>query len=371
MRNIFILYIPPSNYEALIHYEDTIKNKVEQNRIFKYIDEQLKNKLLNTFGNKKITVWGSRDGVGNRPRYDLMREGDDILIVEGNIIKLLGKVAAKTDNKELSQELWKNIKGNSTDVWNLIYFIANPLEIDLPFNEFNKLFNYKDNYKPQGFTSVAKENLKIFYSEYDDLYSVLFRIKNGETIYKIPKHEKEMLLKDATAVEDNEKEVSEHIQIQYKLAKIGQRIGSKVWLPKNDQTRVQNQYGKIEFEKEFTAALDVPKDYAERIDVVWKDGYRIDAAFEVEHSTEVYSGLLRFSDLKIVTPNSTYPLFIVAPQSRRQKVFNEINRPTFKHLSIDKEVKFLPYELVDEAFESTSTANLFETLRYKSETIST
>jgi hypothetical protein len=28
MRNIFILYMPPANMEAMVHYEDTIRKKV-------------------------------------------------------------------------------------------------------------------------------------------------------------------------------------------------------------------------------------------------------------------------------------------------------------------------------------------------------
>ena len=48
---------------------------------------------------------------------------------------------------------------------------------------------------------------------------------------------------------------------------------------------------------------------------MWKEEFRIDAAFEIENSTSIYSGLLRFADLNIVAPNTTYPMFIVAPRS--------------------------------------------------------
>lgn len=115
MRNIFFLYIPPGNYEALVHYQDTIINKVSQERIFKYIDSRLKSHLLNIFGKKPIAVWGSRDSKANRPRFERMSAGDDILIIEGNTIKLLGKIAAKIVNPALSRELWKNIKDTESE----------------------------------------------------------------------------------------------------------------------------------------------------------------------------------------------------------------------------------------------------------------
>ena len=41
--------------------------------------------------------------------------------------------------------------------------------------------------------------------------------------------------------------------------------------------------------------LDTQVKYVENIDVVWKEEFRIDAAFEIENSTSIYSGLLRFA----------------------------------------------------------------------------
>jgi hypothetical protein len=52
-----------------------------------------------------------------------------------------------------------------------------------------------------------------------------------------------------------------------------------------------------------------------RRDVVWKEEFRIDAAFEIENSTSIYSGLLRFADLTMVAPNTIYPLFIGKPKA--------------------------------------------------------
>lgn len=342
MKNIFILYMPVNNYEAMVHYQDTIVKKVDQDSVFKYLNQQQKQKIKTVFGNNKLTIWGSRDSESNRGRFNRMNPGDDILIVEGNTIKLIGKVALTTVNKDLSNLLWKNIKGGTDVGWDLIYFIANPKEVDLPFEKFTELFGYSSDYQLRGFTNVSEERLKFFYAHYDDLYSILLRLKNNEEIKQYEKIEAEKNTSTDNNVED-ESTTSDHVLMQYNLLKLGERLGTKVWLPKNDQTKVQSQFGDLNIENEFTSGLDVPKSI-ENIDVVWKDGYRIDAAFEVENSTSVYSGLLRFSDLKVLTPNSTYPLFIVAPSSRKNKVISEANRPTFKKLNIDREVKYISYE---------------------------
>ena len=34
MRNIFLLYIPPTNHEAVVHYEETIRRKVLPDSLF-------------------------------------------------------------------------------------------------------------------------------------------------------------------------------------------------------------------------------------------------------------------------------------------------------------------------------------------------
>ena len=293
----------------------------------------------------------------------------------------MGKIADKTINPDLSRDLWKNLKGDTTDGWDLIYFIANPLEIELPFSEFKKLFNYSQNYSLRGFTNVAKDKLEEFYSRYDDLYSILIRIRNGDTFEekKDAAYESDIEEDKTGAVKENvnedlydSEEPSEHVQMQWKLLRLGQKAGSKVWIPRNDQSRIKKEYQFNNFESEFTAGIDTPSKYVENIDVVWKEEFRIDAAFEVEHTTSIYSGLLRFSDLKIIAPNSNYPLFIVAPKSKRNRLLDQIKRPTFRKIEFEKKVRYLSYEAVneiDDFFKDTTSGLNIDLLIGKSESL--
>ncbi|MFH1904069.1 MAG: hypothetical protein ABIK53_00885 [bacterium] len=380
MKKIFIVYIPTGNYEALVHYQDTIKNEVQSDRIFHFINKNLRYQLMSIFGNKRIAVWGSRDVPVNRSKFERMEPGDDILIVEGDIIKLLGKVAAKTVNPDLARDLWKNIKGETTQSWDLIYFIANPLEINLSFSEFKKLFNYNPAWNLRGFTIISEDKLKEFYSMYDDLYSILQRIKNGERIEarkteimedKSDYHENELWQDNIQRILDDD-ELSDHVKMQWKLIRLGMKAGSKVWVPKNDQSKITEEYDFSNFEKQFTSGLDIDSKYVENIDVIWKEQFRIDAAFEIENTTAIYSGLLRFSDLKIIAPNSNYPLFIVAPISKRNRVIEQVKRPTFKKIEFEKKVRYLSYKAVDEVdefFEHAAGGLNVELLMGKSEII--
>jgi hypothetical protein len=101
----------------------------------------------------------------------------------------------------------------------------------------------------------------------------------------------------------------------------------------------------------------------ENIDVVWKFGpYSIKSAFEIEHSTSIYSGILRLSDLRAEAPNSNYPLFIVASKDRKRRVFEELKRPTFSGpcLRLNEVIRFLGYDQVREIDESSRNDRNFD-----------
>jgi hypothetical protein len=345
--------MPPGNAEAMVHYEDTIRNKVPFDRLAPHLSSGLARKLQHVFGPHPIAVWGSRDSSANRSKFDRMNDGDEILIVEGGTIKLLGRVAGKTVSPRLSAELWKNIRGDTTEGWNLVYFIANPKEIDLPFAEFCRLFEYEEHLQLRGLTRVADDRLETFYAQYDDLYSILIRLKTGDRVRELPEKEdyRPTPVRDEELIAPPERELSDHLRMQWLLLKMGRQAGEKVWAPRNDQQRITSEFKFGDFEKEFAAGLDTQVKYVENIDVVWKEEFRIDAAFEIENSTSIYSGLLRFADLAMVAPNTVYPMFIVAPGERRNRVREQLARPSFRHLGIHEKVRYLSYEKVNEIEE--------------------
>jgi hypothetical protein len=127
----------------------------------------------------------------------------------------------------------------------------------------------------------------------------------------------------------------ESLQIQAALAEIGSRMGLKIWLPKPDRARILTKWQPAE-----GVLLDeLPLNYddvtlraIELIDVLWLRKHSIVRAFEVEHTTSVYSGLLRMADLIALQPNMNIKLHIVAPAAKREKFLKEIKRPIFSAL---------------------------------------
>jgi hypothetical protein len=384
MHNVFLLYMPPGNAQAMVHYEDTIKQRVDIQRLSRFLSQDLRAKLISVFGANRIAVWGSEAGPRNRGHFERMLEGDDVLIVEGDSVRLVGKIAAKIQNPALSRELWRPLSSHADTTWELIYFIANPRELDLPFAEFRKLFGYESSYRLRGLANVRPERLSAFYERYDDLYSVLVRMERGEPIsQRVPDPE---TLLPGTVEPDNVTElqpedieevlrtdlVSDHVRMQWKLARLGLKAGERVWVPVCDQAKLRRDFKFSSFDPEFTAGIDLPHSYIENIDVVWKQEFRIGAAYEIENSTSIYSGLLRFADLNILAPNTLYPMFIVAPANRKNRLRGQLRRPTFKKLELDTKVRFLSYEKIDEIdtfFSGSNTGLSVDLIVGKSELV--
>jgi len=384
VSNVFLLYMPPGNRQAMVHYQDTIVNRVSPERLSRFVAPNLGARLIGLFGSNPIAVWGSEAGPRNRSNFERMSPGDDILIVEGERIRLIGKIAGKAESRSLSQELWKPLSEHESTTWELIYFIANPRELDLRFTEFCRLFGYAPTYRLRGFTSVATEKLEEFYKRYDDLYSILERLQKGQPIAEkgaVPASTQKGAGEPGELVELHPDQidevlqaelVSDHVRMQWKLARLGIKAGERVWVPAGDQAKLRRHFQFDSFDPEFAAGIDRPHSYVANIDVVWKQEFRIGAAYEIENSTSIYSGLLRFADLNILAPNTLYPMFVVAPADRKNRVREQLRRPTFRRLGLDRKVRFLSYESIDEIdqfFAPAESGLSVETIVGRSETV--
>jgi hypothetical protein len=141
----------------------------------------------------------------------------------------------------------------------------------------------------------------------------------------------------ALTIEGSVVEATQHTEIQWLLLKLGSDMGLDVWVARNDRSRMIDGHRladvprikdtlPLQFDEATTRTIQL-------IDVLWLRGNAIVAAFEVESTTSIYSGLLRMSDLLAMQPNLNIPLYLVAPDERRRKVLEEVNRPTFSRLS--------------------------------------
>jgi hypothetical protein len=96
----------------------------------------------------------------------------------------------------------------------------------------------------------------------------------------------------------------------------------------------------------------------EQIDVLWLRKRSIVRAFEVEYTTAVYSGILRMADLLSLQPNMDIKFHLVAPASRREKVFQEIQRPVFSLLEKGPMAEFCTFISYDSLIELSKSKHL-------------
>jgi len=189
-----------------------------------------------------------------------------------------------------------------------------------------------------------------------DLWSRDRKIKTvaGEVTVTVPSDDDESEDEESNAPDTKASETRQSIQVQCKLAEIGAIIGFKIWIPKADRSRIRE----LVPEMVRSAFLeDLPLNYntttldtIAQIDVLWLKKGAIARAFEVEHTTAVYSGLLRMADLLALQPNIDIRLHIVAPEERREKVFREMLHPVFMLLDrgpLSRSCTFISYDSVD------------------------
>ena len=148
-----------------------------------------------------------------------------------------------------------------------------------------------------------------------------------------------------------------HSRMQAWLRDLGRALGFDVWIAANDRGRA---FGGAPLGDGCLAVLpDALRaapgyDAIRLIDVLWleKSAGRVAAAFEVEHSTSIYSGIVRLLDLALSdATGATKGLYLVAPDAREDDVRSQLARPAFRRVA-DLNVRYLPYSELEKNRES-------------------
>lgn len=171
--------------------------------------------------------------------------------------------------------------------------------------------------------------------------------------------------------------ISKHTKIQGILAELGKSLGFTVWIARNDHLKkYKNQeLGKLSLKK---FPLIVTQDFSQKtekiiqlIDVIWfrKDCQQIEAAFEVECTTSIYSGLLRMADLSLCLKRGLFtynapdcPCYIVIPKAKKRLFEKQLGRPIFQELQIFQLCKAINIEDIESKWESDP--NIIQKISY-------
>ena len=139
-----------------------------------------------------------------------------------------------------------------------------------------------------------------------------------------------------------------HLRVQAWLRDLGRALGYDVWVASNDRGRVigSGTLGDGCLAELPASITQAPGAGSVRlIDVLWLEGQgaSVAAAFEVEHSTSIYSGILRLLDLALSsTSTAAQGLFLVAPDGREDEVRKQLARAFLRPVA-EMKVRYLPY----------------------------
>ncbi len=156
-----------------------------------------------------------------------------------------------------------------------------------------------------------------------------------------------------------------HVEVQGWLRDLGHALGFAVWVASNDRSRPYAGGrlcdGCVEVLPELLAS-SAGAETIRLIDVLWFEREpsplanavaipgaaraatgRVIAAFEVEHTTSIYSGIVRMLDLVLGVPRGeNVSLFLVAPDAREGEVRAQLARPSFARIA-SRGVRYLAY----------------------------
>jgi hypothetical protein len=242
--------------------------------------------------------------------------------------------------------LWKDTGDAGVD-----YFTYKQLH-----NELREVFS---KVAGRSFTLYDVEHVFWFIAEHDPS-SVAgkrkVRTPAGEVEVAVPEDhqdESEGIAPGSGAAKLDDADVRQSIQIQAQIAEIGAKMGFHIWVAPGDRAKildiVPDNFKHLFLDNLQLNYPDNTLDTIRQIDVLWLKRRSMARAFEIEHTTAIYSGLLRMADLLALQPNMQIKLHIVAPEERREKVLREIKRPVFSLLEsgpLYKQCTFLPYDAI-------------------------
>lgn len=141
-----------------------------------------------------------------------------------------------------------------------------------------------------------------------------------------------------------------HSQVQTLLGAIGAAKNFDIWIPPKDRPAldwsISDRFSCLE---RLPHGYDSASPVLQEIDVSWveRGSRKLRALYEVEHSTPIYSGLLRLNDVHLVSP-SVNSLAVVSNDTRRSLFVKQIKRPTFQRSGLSDLCTFLEYSDVYE-----------------------
>ena len=134
-----------------------------------------------------------------------------------------------------------------------------------------------------------------------------------------------LIEKRKTDVEQEKAEEDLHIEMQYHLLKIGNALSYDVIAASNDHSRQHCGYSFSFMSLQQFPEINLDKETLNTVKLIEvllfkKSTNNVIAAFEVEKSTSIYSGILRLTDLSYTIAEGDEVFYLIVPDKREKDV---------------------------------------------------
>lgn len=140
-------------------------------------------------------------------------------------------------------------------------------------------------------------------------------------------------------------EESDHDLAIARLVEIGGLRGLKAHIGRQERMKYTDFRKFGDLPKRVAGMPKAARDIIEQIDVLWHNGGRgIVAAFEVERTTTITSGIDRFRNLLASAPDAAVDLYIVVPKARGNEVRAKIGSPANRADGLHRRIGYIYLE---------------------------
>jgi type II restriction enzyme len=252
----------------------------------------------------------------------------------------------------------RRIKGLGPSVASILYFLHPTLMppfntailngFNILFHEKRKLGSWSEYLKMR--EVILETNIKHSANLSNDigcLAGLLFEIGtqkmatgSDEYLNDIDREKLEKVIqKRRREVFTDQQEDNTHTEMQFHLIKIGVALGYDVFPANNDRSRAYDGQSFSFLCPQPFPDISIEHDTlntVKLIDILWfeKNTNNVVAAFEVEKSTSIYSGILRLTDLSYSISNGDEVFYIVIPDKREKDVMLQLSRPAVKNNNV-------------------------------------
>ena len=195
--------------------------------------------------------------------------------------------------------------------------------------------------------------------------------KSGRKVWRLKEDiERDSLFRDVEGADVQYRlassEESDHDLAIARLVEMAAMQGMKAHIGKTEQTKyTEFRIMTSDLPQRVAGMPKAAREIVEQIDVLWHNGGKgVVAAFEVERTTTITSGIDRFRNLLAAAPDIEVELYLVVPKSRAREVRAKIGSPANRKDGLDKRIGYIFLEDLNIRNRSASKVD-FEKIKHK------